>query len=275
MALQKKPGWSDLPPVPFEDHTKGYMNPWWGTGNGTIGAPCANDGACQDHYAEQFPPEIQAETGTGREALDKFTGDFSHNWFTIGELLDQGLLNTGGFAHNTTEAVYWNALKIGEHRALKDIFNSQRVVLQTMAKVPAGTYGWATVFRGDGKAPPTSPLLHGEWFKVALAGIPDLKDVRTPYLVRLEGNLMRMFLLLMQDMLKSGAAVTAKDELLRDVDDHVTSEVDELIKQKPDMVRAFPTMANDMGLYTDDLKALADDVVKRITAAKDVESPGP
>lgn len=275
MAVLGKPSFGELPMVPFADHKAGYFNPWWGTGNGTIGAPCANDEACLDHYAEQFPPEVIAETGTGRVALEAFTGDFSHNWFTIGELLDQGLLNTGGFGHNTTEAVYWNALKIGEHRALKLIFNSQRVVLQTMAVTPLGASGWGPVFTGDGTVPATAPILHGGWFKVALPGIPDMSDPRTPYLVRLEGNTIRMFLILMQDTLRGGDGVSAKDELLTDIDQHMTSEVDSLIAQKDALASAFPALATDLAFYTDELEPLVTDVIGRVTAATEVASAGP
>ncbi|MDX2019431.1 MAG: cytochrome c [Deltaproteobacteria bacterium] len=276
MALMKKPGWFELGPVPFEDHKSGYMNPWWNTGNTTIGPPCANDPPCQEGYATQFPEDVRAELPQGkRDATEEFAGDFSHNWFTIGELLDQGLLNSGGAGHNTTEAVYWNGLKIGEHRALQTLFNAQRVMVQTQAKTSLGDFGHAPLWRGDGKAPPISLLLHGQWFKVALADVPeDTKDLRIPAMVRMNGNIMRTFLLLMQDKLKAAGAVADRPELLRALETW-QGKLEGLVKQGPLYAKAFPELAGDMDFFSTDIVPLLDDVTKRVAAAKETEAAGP
>lgn len=218
MAVLGRAGWFELAPVPYPDVKEPFhFNPFFSLAQGSLGAPCANDARCGEHYITQFPQEILAEAppktaNRPDQYSHRFISQLTHPWFTLGQIFDQGLLKSGGAGHNTTEAVYWNSLHFPHNLVHKLFFNTHRFLMQTQYRTDKGDTGLAPLVRAGNDAAPA--LLNGDWVHVSGISLPDPGDPRAGGHVRTMVNVQRMLLYLMRDRLLGGSTVSVKTNLL-------------------------------------------------------------
>ncbi len=275
MALKKQPGWLELGPVPFPE-LGDHFNPFFALAQGSLGAPCANDPVCGENYITQFPAEILEEApAKPSERPDQysslFIGQLTHPWFTLGQLFDQGLVLSGGAGHNTTEAVYWNALHFPHGTIHRPFFNAHRTLMQTQYKTELGNVGLATMVRYGGTPAAAPPLLTGDWLKVSGLDLPGAESPLLPYAAPLQLNIVRTFAYLMQDSLAQGQNVSYREELLKTLESWqsaVASASEKLAEG------GWAKAAGVDAAFVDGTAALLADVISRVNAATDVPTEG-
>ncbi len=275
MAVLKQPGWLELGPVPFPERGD-HFNPFFGLAQSSLGAPCANDPVCGEKYITQFPPEILEEAppipeNRPDQYSSLFISQVTHPWFTLGQLFDQGLVLSGGAGHNTTEAVYWNALHFPHDRIHKLFFNAHRALMQTQYKSELGNVGLATMIRYGGELAAAPPLLTGDWLKVNGVGLPGDDSPLLSHAAPMHLNTVRMFLYLMQDLLSQGQNVSYREELLRQLEDW-QGFVSELREKVGDSQWAAKTGLD--AAFVEDSAQLLTSVVTAVQSAADVPTEG-
>lgn len=276
LELLKRPGgWFDRPRVPYADEVDGWMNPYFQVAQHSLSAPCANDKECNRTYHLQLPSPLIDEAKAYDDASE-FIASLSHPFFTLGQLLDQGLLLSGGAGHNTTEAIYWNAEHFPHNHVHKPFFSIHRTFVQTQMMTAKGNTGLAPLVRGDPNSP-VPALLHGKWCRLTGLDVPkDPADPRGEVAAKLKTNALRTLLLLMREQLQKGAPVSVRSELLASFEKWRTLplQIDSYLGNAA-WAQRWPAIAKERAYYVDGTTALLDEVTKLVNAAPEQESPGP
>jgi mono/diheme cytochrome c family protein len=210
-ALVGKPSWYDLPPVPLP-HWNRLYNPFR-----KLGARGQETKCC---FADTDIPEIERLEVKGMDA-NRFMSSFSHSWFTLGQLFDQTYLQSEHSNDGTTSPpFYWNLFRFPHDQIHQPFLNMHRVVMTVVyGNKVKGTPRFPLALSDGRRAPAGEAMLDADWFPAggndAMVGVvkgdphlPKATDPRRAPSVKLRTNLMRMFLYLQRDLLKSGKGAT-------------------------------------------------------------------
>lgn len=217
---------------------------------------------------QSLPEDARKELSSDSNAeaqINSFSQELAHPWFTLGQLLDQGLLQTENGSDGTTlNPFYWNLNRFPHDQVHKPFFNAHHVVQQVhyLVELRAATDFPRSL--SDRQVPPNvHPLLSGHWLRVE--GIVDPSrefGARTATSVRLRVNLLRMFLLLQHDLLTNGGVVAEEQSLLDRLREWQT-----LPRALDSAIAQHPELAADRQLLTTDTLGLIEEVAELIASA--------
>jgi len=220
----KNPGsFYKRPASPFADAPVS-MSPAFFLGGFAVEPPCYDRLAYPD-WIKSFPsgfhdefPEVDLANGAVENATDRVT----HNWMTLGQILDPSLIATDGMQDNKIH--YWAFRNFVQDEIHLPFMYMHRIATQA-------TY-WSKM-RGTANFPKVSGPFNNagaEWLHPLLAtnnqesaGLQSAvsansKSLRSADANRFKGNMMRVMMLLSRDMLQKGNAIQSDQN-----DDHCLS----------------------------------------------------
>lgn len=280
MELLGRPGFYDLPiAAPFPGRTEA-LNPFFWIGGEMVEPPCYSDGAGERAIYESMPDEAKEEvifSGDDTTILDQYFKDITHAWMTVGQMFDQGLLQTEQQADNKLH--YWAELNFDPQYIHEPFFAAHRLAIQSLY--------WETK-RGTPEFPSSTgefgtfqahPLLDGRLFHVVLLHqLPwEADDPMNVPAVRFKTNVMRMLLFLQRDLLQKGEKVHRRDVQA----DHCAAigcQVDKFRDLVPNLERrledpvgrtTLQPIVENLDYYTTDITALTQEVLDLVAAAED------
>jgi cytochrome c553 len=225
-----------------------------------------------DGFRKQLPQEDQS-----KKLVKMIHKDLTHPWMTLGQVIDQSLLNSD--TNNNNKLQYWSDLNFTQkwwhepffyaHRVASAVAKSSFIVSEKQVQPNKKLSRYADTS--------ISPLLQGETLlQMRVHNVTDVSQNQLFLSNRFKGNLIRTFLLIQKDLLKKGSGI--KQQGMRNCDhglclaahrEKILSFVSNLKAElaKPQAKKLDAALVAEQALYTSDIEALANEVYGTLMSA--------